>query len=521
MNVDIAEQLSVTIHCGDKNSSGTIYVNEGTAYILTAKHSICPKVINECEAIKRECNTCELKNSYAARVTKISIGKVGPDNLTIKPKRVVAHNNKDLALLVFKDKDIPSIVNLPNIKISSLDDINSKDKFVTCGYPSVTGNEEPQPIHYSDMSRLGLGINFQIEGSVISNLESAKDNLSANSGAGLIKKHDSKNLLVGIYTKTGDISASFGEYINHSVNDLLKLSNLPLLVFESEVNEISTLIKNDFLECFTKLEHGLILGEKRKLNLFTVKLNGKNCDYENLKERLNECIRLFSLPRKIIKQYEEQNKNKKAAKEGDKLFLALQSDHKVAELLLQGFLESHLNAPKLYSFNSDQNKPMQSVHIKFIDTKSCELVYSAAKMGKCLQATLYDSLNELLQAVPNLDGVGSLLSNHLFDLTFDSNEQSILESILLPEEDDKPNNFNNSFSLLIGFDFKCSDSIRYKNNIEYSSLFQGEVIEAMKTVLINIKKLLDAFNVVDAELNCYVIPFSDTKEFCQSFLEEL
>lgn len=73
---------------------------------------------------------------------------------------------------------------------------------------------------------------------------------------------------------------------------------------------------------------------------------------------------------------------------------------------------------------------MQSVHIKFIDTKSCELVYSAAKMGKCLQATLYDSLNELLQAVPNLDGVGSLLSNHLFDLTFDSNEQSILESIL-------------------------------------------------------------------------------------------
>lgn len=144
-------------------------------------------------------------------------------------------------------------------------------------------------------------------------------------------------MLVGIYTKTGDISASFGEYIDHSVNDLLKLSNLPLLVFESEVNEISTLIKNDFLECFTKLEHGLILGEKRKLNLFTVKLNGKNCDYENLKERLNECIRLFSLPRKIIKQYEEQNKNKKAAKEGDKLFLALQSDHKVAELLLQGF----------------------------------------------------------------------------------------------------------------------------------------------------------------------------------------
>ena len=87
MNVDIAEQLSVSIHCGDKNSSGTIYVNEGTAYILTAKHSICPKVINECEVIKRECSTCELKNSYAAKVTKISISRVGPDNLTIKPKR--------------------------------------------------------------------------------------------------------------------------------------------------------------------------------------------------------------------------------------------------------------------------------------------------------------------------------------------------------------------------------------------------------------------------------------------------
>jgi hypothetical protein len=521
MNIDIAERLSVKVNCGEKNSSGTIYVNGNTAYIFTAKHSICPKVIDECHSNKRECNSCELINTYKAKVTKISVDKVGPKNITIKPKTVIAHKNKDLALLIFKEKDLPSVINLPNSKIASIDDINVHDKFVTCGYPDVTGNDESQPIHYSDMSRMGLGINFQIVGNVVSNLDPAKDNLSANSGAGIIKKHDRKNLLVGIYTKTGDISASYGECIDHTVNDLLTPLGLPSLVFESEINEISTLIKKDFLKCFTKIEHNLALGKQRELNVFTIKLDGKQFDYDNLKERLNECIRLFTLPRKLIKQYERQNKNNKAVKQGDKLFLELQSENKVAELLLQGFLESHLNAPKLYSFIDSHNQNMQSVHIKLDDTMLCELVYSTAKMGQCLQTTLCNTLNGLLQAIPNLSGVDSLLSNHLFDSTFDNKEQEILSKLLLPTEDDEPNNVSNSFSLFIGFDFKCSNAILYKNTSEFNQLFQNEIIEKLQIVLSNIRSLLDEFNIVNSELNCYIVPFNDTQEFCQSFLKDI
>ena len=37
MNIDIAEQLSVKVICGDKNSSGTIYVNGNTALIKGVK----------------------------------------------------------------------------------------------------------------------------------------------------------------------------------------------------------------------------------------------------------------------------------------------------------------------------------------------------------------------------------------------------------------------------------------------------------------------------------------------------
>jgi hypothetical protein len=523
MNIDIAEQLSVKVNCGVKKSSGTIYVNGNTAYIFTAKHSICPKSPDECQnqRIKRECNACELISGYKAKVRTISVEKVGADNLTLKPKNVIAHQNKDLALLMFKDKDLSSVINLPNIKISSLDDVNGNDKFVTCGYPDVTGNDESQPIHYSDMSKLGLGINFQIVGNTVSNLDPAKDNLAANSGAGIIKKHDCKNLLVGIYTKTGDISASFGECIDHTVNELLISSGFPSLVFESETNEISTLIKKDFLKCFTKIEHNLVLGKQRELNLFTIKLDGKQFDYDNLKERLNECIRLFTLPRKLIQQYEKQNKNNKAVKQGDKLFLKLQSKNKVAELLLQGFLESHLNAPKLYSFFDSNNQQLQSVHIKFTGTVQCELVYSTARMGQCLQTTLSNTLNDLLQAIPNLSGVDSLLSNHLFDSTFDIKDQTILEQLLLPTEGHKPNNISNSFSLFIGFNFKCSNDILYKNTSEFNQLFQDEIIEKLQIVLGNIRNSLDKFNIVNSELNCYIVPFTDTNEFCQSFLKDL
>jgi hypothetical protein len=521
MNADIAEKLSVKVSCGVKNSSGTIYVNGDTCYIFTAKHSICPKSVDECQSIKRECNTCELKNTYKSKVTTIIVDKVGASNLTITPKKVIHHKNKDLAILVLKNKDIPSVTNLPDTKISSINDIDSNDRFVTCGYPFVTGNDECQPIHYSEMSKFGLGINLQIEGNAVSNLEPAKDNLSANSGAGIIKKHGSKNLLAGIYTKTGDISACFGEYFDHTVNDLLISSGLPPLIFDGVQNEISTLIKSDFLKCFTKIKHDLILGDQRQLNLFTIKLDGKNLEYDNLKERLNECIRLFTLPRKLIKQYESQSKNKKAVKEGDRIFLELRSDNKVAELLLQGFLESHLNAPKLYSFIGSNDKQLQSVHIRFIDAMSCELVYSTAKMGLCLETTLLSTLNDVLQAIPDLNGVGSLFSNHLFDSTFDNDEQAVLGKLLLPSEGNELNNTSNSFSIFIGFDFKSSDSIRYKNIPEFNQYFQSEIVEKVRGVLNNIKYLLDRFDVVNSELNCYLVPFTDTKEFCQSFLEDL
>jgi len=39
--------------------------------------------------------------------------------------------------------------------------------------------------------------------------------------------------------------------------------------------------------------------------------------------------------------------------------------------------------------------------------------------------------------------------------------------------------------------------------------------------LVRITESLDAFNIVSSELNCYLVPFTDTNEFCQSFLEEL
>jgi hypothetical protein len=521
MNIDIAEKLSVKIKCGVKNSSGTIYVNGNTGYIFTAKHSICPKTIDKCQINKRECNTCTLVNTYKAKVTTISVEQVGLGNLTINPEKVVEHKNKDLAILVFKDKDLPSITNLPNIKISQVDDINPEDKFVTCGYPDVAGNYECQPVHYSDVSIFKSEIYLKIDVNTVTNIEPAKDNMSANSGAGIIKKDGKKNLLVGIYTKTGDLDAAYGEYIDHTVNELLLSSKLPAIVFDNNTQQISTLIKDEFLDCFTQISHDLDLGKQRKLNLFTIKLDGKNIAYDILRERLSECIRLFSLPRKLIKQYEKENKGKKAVKEGDKIFLALQNENKVAELILQGFLEAHLKAPKLYSFLNSHDQHLQSAHVKLVDSNSCELVYSAARMGSSLQNTLCCTLNDLLMAIPTLSGADSLLSNHLFESTFDTQDQSIIEKLLMPTENECTTGIGNSFALFIGFDFNCTNDIRYKNAPEFSQLFHEEIKANIQTVLINMKESLDKFDIVDSELNCYLVPFTDINEFCQSFVEDL
>ena len=519
MNIDIAEQLSVKVKCGKKNSSGTIYVNGNNAYIFTAKHSVCPKTIDDCLINKRDCNTCTLVNSYKAKITTISIENVGASNLTIKPKKIIEHKNKDLAIIVLKDKDLPSIITLPNIKISLIDDIELEDTFISCGYPNVTGNEECQPIDYSEVSKIKSEIYLKIGVNTVTNLDSAKDNMSANSGAGILKKHSNKNLLVGVYTKTGDLDAAYGEHIDHTVNELLIASKLPPIVFDNNTQQISTLIKDEFLDCFTKIEHNLSLGSQRKFNLFTVKLDGKKTNYDNLKERLNECIRLFSLPRKLIKQYEKENKNKKATMEGDKVFLALQNENKVAELLLQGFLEAHMKAPKLYTF-LESNQQLQSAHIRFLDS-TCELIYSGARMGGNLEETLCCALNGLLNEIPTLSGVDSLLSSHLFESTFDTHDQLTIEKLLIPSENGNTTEIGNSFAFFIGFDFKCTDIIGFKSVLEFNQLLHEEVKVRINTALANIKESLDKFEIVSTEFNCYLVPFTSTDEFCQSFLEDV
>ena len=142
-------------------------------------------------------------------------------------------------------------------------------------------------------------------------------------------------------------------------------------------------------------------------------------------------------------------------------------------------------------------------------------------MGKCLQETLCNTFRDILIAIPKLRGVDSLLSHHLFETTFDHAEQLIIEKLLIPSEDKNNAEIGVSFALFIGFDFQCSDEIKYKSVVEFNRLLHKEIQEKIKNVLVNIEEVLDQFNIVDSELNCYLVPFKSTDEFCQSFLEDI
>lgn len=142
-------------------------------------------------------------------------------------------------------------------------------------------------------------------------------------------------------------------------------------------------------------------------------------------------------------------------------------------------------------------------------------------MDVCLQSALVEGLESLLQAIPNLSGANSIISNHLFDSTFDEKEQSVLEKILIPSESEAGSDITSSFAIFIGFDFHWSEEIFYKNALEFNTLFQHELLDKIQSILSNLKDLLERFDIVNSELNCYLVPFSNTSNFCQSFIEEL
>lgn len=521
MSVNLADKLSVRVVFRDnKKSSGFLYPVKSHTYVFTAKHAICKSEPEDCKLKGQTCDVCIVR---AVPKTKIKIDK--PDVHGFKAKRikeVLQSPSKDLAILILKDSDHNTLPELPTVKIFPFNEIFDSDKFVSCGYPAIAAHKTIQPIHYSAFSRFRENkLCFQITNDTVSNLECSQENLAGNSGSGIIRNDNNDALLLGIYTDTGNMATCYGEIIDHTVSDLLTRNRFPKLELENANKAFKTLIKSEFTKCFSKVEHEIDMPTNRDINLYRLSLVGKEYDYEKVRKRLVECVPLFTLTRKQINKSREESEFTNSTLQSVKDFLRLESKDKVPELLLQGFLETYLNAPKLYSSHQNQNATFQGAHINFCDNGNMEIIHCLAVITPSLESAFQSSIDVIMKNFPKLKPFGGLIDNGLLDSHFSDEENEILKKILIPTRENETVDYQDRLAIFIGYDRHIETELMYMQQVDFVAELEKRIIEDVKVSMNVLQSKLDHLNIVKATIDCFFVPFENTESFNQEFIESL
>ncbi len=129
----------------------------------------------------------------------------------------------------------------------------------------------------------------------------------------------------------------------------------------------------------------------------------------------------------------ERNAFGKATLSAIRNFLKIERKTKISEMLLQGFLESYLHAPKLYSFDEINNAGFHGAHVKFNKNRNVELIHSAAFISNSLSDGVSYAIDVILKAFPELRSLDGLLGNTFLETNFTEDECQILASLLIPE----------------------------------------------------------------------------------------
>lgn len=520
MSISIAEKLSIRIANNGNYSSGILYPNGTHTYAITAKHSVCEKEVKKCWLQKRlKCENCTemstcLKNIELDRPDLENYGKLHIDD-------VIFFEDKDVAILVLKDECHRGLLNLPKVKIELDKEISSNTILYSCGYPSILDNAEQQPIIYKDFGMYKNKFYINIDGDTTSDLMNpSAENMSGNSGAGILKNNDKIGILVGVYTETGGFGSGFGEFIDPNINDILVSKGYPKLDFINNADGFNPLIKNKFKECFSRVEHSIDFPENRELNLYRLALDGKKYNYSLIQSRLIDCIPNFTLSRKELKKIEDSEDRNLCIYQSYKNFIDISSDDKLPEILLQGFLETYCNAPKLYSSHQNENSVFQGAHIRFSDN-NVEIIHSIALFSKDLCHSFNEAIEKVILKFPDLKPFGGLIDNSFLDNTYTEKECEILAKLIIPNKNGKSCYYIDRIAIFIGYDKELECSWGLLQQDKFLIELEKYIVRDIEKSIEKFKDNFDKISMLDAAIDCFFVPFEDTDKFKFDFLASL
>lgn len=259
----------------------------------------------------------------------------------------------------------------------------------------------------------------------------------------------------------------------------------------------------EFLDSFDHISsNSLDEYDKNKLDLFILKINANEFDYNSLSEHLLDPVIEFSLSRKVRERYADRPAplSKKAR---EKFVNYLNNKGELGELLLFCFLESHLKAPKILSklelktATGHYVNGADGVHFLKLDDGNYQLIFGESKTIQSLTTSLTDAFKSIYEFKNCINAKGddksglpyekSLVSDNLEKEEFSKSEIDFIRSVIVPKRD---NDFevDDAFGIFVGYEISINAEDKLLPNSEFRLKVQEQVKLEVENSFEHIKK---------------------------------
>lgn len=297
-----------------------------------------------------------------------------------------------------------------------------------------------------------------------------------------------------------------------------------------------SLRESDFLESFDLLwSKDLDKYKKNKLNLFILKINSNEFDYDLLVDMLLEPVIDYSISRQVKEKY--KNKPMTLSRKAREKFVEYtRNNGELGELLLFCFLETHLGAPKiltkleLKTSTSHYVNGADGVHFLKLADGNYQLIFGESKTYHDIDRAIADAFKSISNFKNGVNDKGnqksgiqyekSLISDNLFKETFSEEEREFLESLIYPSKNRKFD-VDDAFGIFIGFQVNVSNDEKAMPTADFRKLIRNRVDAEVNKYLASIQQKIIDNKLQGHNFYIYVLPFTDIDSKRKKIMEAI
>ncbi len=291
-------------------------------------------------------------------------------------------------------------------------------------------------------------------------------------------------------------------------------------------------VKKKFLDLFYHEIKDLILDSKKtRLNLFVLKIQNNKFCYHELVDELTDCVISFGLTRQELSDLKNSLGGKRYLRAVERIKEHTKNEGEVGEILLYCFLESHLNAPKIFTklalklSKEDYVKGSDGVHLLKLSDGNFQLIFGESKLNEKLTTSLseaFKSISDFLKRrKSNINWETQLLNTHLKQESIDDKTYQLLKEIIMPSAKAKRISTDNAFGVFVGFDLKLSSVDKKLENQKFRDEICARIKKEVEEKVQHIKEKIKEHKLEGYAFYVYIFPFIDLEESRKRLIKNL